>query len=112
MAVVVCCLLPVVEKRIPLQRGAETRDYVLQGRLLRSAVFRCQRAGLPRVFGEFVVLCSIQKWTSDAEQVQFLPLFLKGDTFLVLSRLADGDKKKANDVVGALLPTAPCCLAD
>ena len=62
--------------------------------------------------GEFVVLCSIQKWISDAEQVQFLPLFLKGDAFLVLSRLADGDKKKANDVVGALLPTAPCCLPD
>ena len=63
-------------------------------------------------FGEFVVLCSIQKWTSDAEQVPFLPMLLKGDTFLMLSRLADGDKKKANDVVGTLLPTAPCCLAD
>ena len=36
----------------------------------------------------------------------------KGDAFLVLSRLADGDKKKANDVVGALLPTAPCCFPD
>ena len=62
--------------------------------------------------GEFVALCSIQKWSSNAEQVELLPLFLKGGAFLVLSRLADGDKKKANDVVGALLPTAPCCLPD
>ena len=36
--------------------------------------------------GEFVVLCSIHKWTSDSEQVQSLPLFLMGHTFLVLSR--------------------------
>ena len=48
--------------------------------------------------GNFVVLCNIQKWSSDAEQVQFLPLFLKGDAFLVFSRLADGDKKKVKDV--------------
>ena len=34
--------------------------------------------------------------------MKFLPLFLKGDAFLVLSRLADGDKKKTNNVKAKL----------
>ena len=34
--------------------------------------------------------------------MQFLSLFLKRDTFLVFSRLADGDKKKAKDVKAKL----------
>ena len=51
-------------------------------------------------WGKFVVLCNIQKWSSDAEQVQFLPLFLKGDAFLVFSRLADGDKKEGQGCEG------------
>ena len=53
-------------------------------------------------WGKFVVLCNTQKWTSDAEQVQFLSLFLEGDAFLVFSRLADGDKRKTNNVKAKL----------
>ena len=99
MAVVVRCLLPVMGKdnsitawcRNPGAMSFKVDSFVRPFSGASGEDFQ-------EFWGKFVVLCNIQKWTINAEQVQFLRLFLKGDAFLVFSRLADGNKKKANDV--------------
>ena len=48
---------------------------------------------------KFGVLCEIQGWTDEADQMKNFPLFLDGDAFLVLTKMPVDDRKKKDVVV-------------